>query len=286
MAFYEEVRQNRRLIIERGGEYNRVEGPGRHIIMPWDSVAASMPTAQEPYELWGGNAPWITFQDGTARPMGARAFISVLNPERTYSVQDDGTIVTGVPTGTTADDPSAGRNGCFRAFYNTPAWRTAAGELIENAVRSYLNVLLIDDAISGGRAGFNLLERMRTHIGNEPQDIEVRQGVVLLLAALARIGVGLERITISSFQEDDATAQVRQRRREAQVSLDLSETLADAQAMETEIGLKKPAAEAIATRINRFIFYSVKPSLAKIHEAPEKRNPFFKNWHRNSATPQ
>jgi len=126
----------------------------------------------------------IDFKDGSATPKEAYAFVQCRvaknpNPD---------------PTAADPDDPKAP----YKMIYGAKDVKGETIALVENAVRSYLNGLTIDEGLPGGRGGYNILERL-------PEGD--RNGVK---GQLSNFGLRLLRITIGDFDLDRTVIDARE----------------------------------------------------------------------------
>lgn len=188
------VRQQERWIIELFGRYHRTLQSGLNWICPWIMrVRAKVPIWELMLPLFEQPIK-IDFRDGSAVPKGAKVFVQVKNPDAPYPpVGKLGREMTGVE----------------RAIYEIQNWRIATQELMENALRSYLNGLTIDEGITMGRAGYDL----KNSLPNDEVD--------RISAVLAGWGFEFPRITVQDFDLSEEllrareTVQIRQREAEA-----------------------------------------------------------------------
>ena len=191
------VQQQERMVVELFGKYWRIKKPGlrwnfpgivkvRAIVPTWE---LALPLFEEPIS--------IDFKDGSVIPKGARAFLRVKSPDETYSL----------------DGETKPRTGIFRAVYSIDNWRDRSAELFENAVRSFLATLTIDQALPEGRGGFDLLTANRM-----PEEEKNR-----IKTTLDQWGLELFRITITDFDLDkeviSAREEVQKRKRAVEVAM-------------------------------------------------------------------
>lgn len=188
------VQQQERFLIEFFGRFLTVYGPGFRLILP------GVITVRAAVNVWEMRIPLyeqpikIDFKDGSATPKGAEAFVKVKSPDQPY--QDvNGESATGV----------------FRAIYFIGNWKAAIKDLLENAIRSYLNSLTIDKGLVQAAGGYDLTENRL------PQD-EIDR----INDTLACWGFELTRVTIQDFDLSPelvaAREEVQKRRREVDVA--------------------------------------------------------------------
>lgn len=212
---FKRVQQQERIIVERFGAYLRTAQPGLQWIIPLaDKVKRVVPTWRVRIPLFEQETK-IDFIDGSAFIRGAEGYVQVKNPDTEYDA-GDGESKTGV----------------YRATYATDDWEIYIRDLLENAIRSYLNGLTIDRGITQKGAGFDLKNKF------PPKEVERITG------ALDLIGFGLDRVTIMDFDLDApllrARGAVQIRKREAEAA----EYVRDRRAIETIGTLIQMAAKA------------------------------------------
>lgn len=202
------TQQQQRRIIECFGRYIYTLKPGLGWIFPfvmkvratasiWEQ---SIPLFEEPIK--------IDFKDGSAIPKGAEAFLKIKSPDIPYSAE--------------ADTEEKKETGVYRSIYEINNWRTASRDMLENAARSLLNSLFIDEALVKGKGGFDL----KDHISKKNKK-EYKKIVDLLESW----GFELRRITIQDFElEKDlvvARGEVQKRKREREVAIEERQIRAD-----------------------------------------------------------
>ena len=194
------VQQHQRFVIERFGSYNRTQRPGlRFMIRFVEQVRAVVPVWEMTLPLFE-QAIKIDFQDGSATPKNGEAFIQISRPDERYD-----------PNG------ALGRpmTGVERAVYQIANWRTAIRDVLENALRTYLNSLTINEAITQRRGGYDVIGN-----GLAQQDAAEAQAI---REKLATWGFELHRTTIQDFDLEPelvrarGQVQVAQRKAEAAV---------------------------------------------------------------------
>lgn len=193
-----QVKEEERWVIELFGKYCWTLKPGLKWIFPWIMKVRAivsiweltLPLFEEPIK--------IDFKDGSATPKGAEVFVKLKNPDIPYSAGD-----------------KKEETGTYRSVYEIADWIVAAKNLIENALRSFLNGLTIDEAISMARAGYDLVSP-RGDVGLPNHEI------ARIKRALAQWGFELKRITITDFDLEPelvkARGEVQIRQREAEAS--------------------------------------------------------------------
>lgn len=195
-----QVEQEKRAVVQLFGKYCMTLKPGLQWVAPLGimRIRAMVSTWEIALPLFDESMK-IDFVDGSAQPKNAEVFIKMKSPDRAYGV----------------DPGEEKRNGAYRAIYEIANWRTSIRDLIENAVRSYLNRLTIDEAISMAKAGFDLAN-YDSNVGlpsSELQKIE---------KSLARWGFDLIRITVGDFELEpelvEARGKIQIRRKESEAA--------------------------------------------------------------------
>ena len=167
------VHQEDRMVVEFFGKFHKIKKPGLRWICPAVmSVRAIVPIWEQTLVLFKKPIK-IDFKDGSAIPQGVKAFVRIKDPGTLYKLEDE----------------TVERQGVFRAIYYVNNWRERVVELLENAVRSYLATLTIDEALPDRKGGYDLLiaDRMPKE---EKEKIE---------RAMGMWGLKLERITVTDF---------------------------------------------------------------------------------------
>jgi regulator of protease activity HflC (stomatin/prohibitin superfamily) len=183
-------------VVELFGRYIWTLQPGLQWILPWVmEIRATIAVWEQPVRLFESPIK-IGFRDGSATPKGAAVFVRMQDPDHPYPLPGEAEGFTGV----------------YRAIYLIANWRVAVRDLIENALRSYLNGLTIDEAITMAKAGYDLTTTT-PELGLPNHEIERIRGV------LSGWGFELMRITITDFDlEPDLVAargEVQKRERAA-----------------------------------------------------------------------
>jgi regulator of protease activity HflC (stomatin/prohibitin superfamily) len=180
-------------LIEVFGKYSHTFKPGLNFLFPGiEKVRAAISVWEQTIPLFTSPIK-IDFTDGSATPKGAEVFVKIKNPDLPY-LACDGKTETGV----------------YRAIYEIGNWREAVRALVENAIRSHLNGMTIDEGITLKGAGFDLKSKL------PPEE------VVRIEGDLDGWGLELLRVTITDFDLDPeiikARGDVQVHLREAQAS--------------------------------------------------------------------
>jgi len=177
------IHQEERMVVELFGRFYKIKKPGLRWVCPFImSKRAVVSIWEQTLSLF--KAPIkIDFKDGSAVPKGVTAFIKIKNPGTPYKLEGE-------------DRPAPG---VFRAIYYVNDWRMKATELLENAVRSYLATLTIDEALIEKRGGYDLLTVNRIPKSEKGKIKE----------ALERWGLDLIRITVTDFDLDPTLVKAR-----------------------------------------------------------------------------
>ena len=179
------VQQQNRLIVEMFGKYLMTLQPGLQWILPGIMKVRAF------IEVWEFSLPLfeqgikVDFSDGSASPKNAEVFIAIKSPDVPYSVKGD-----------------ESRDGPYRAIYRIADWRASIKDVAENALRTYLNRLTIDEAITMQKAGFDLVNR-------DPKKGIPNEELEKLIDSLASWGWELKRITVGDFDLEPELVQAR-----------------------------------------------------------------------------
>ncbi|MFA4998637.1 MAG: SPFH domain-containing protein [Candidatus Paceibacterota bacterium] len=168
-----QVPEEKRYVIERLGRYNRTVGPGLIFFLPWiEKIRAEILISEQTVLLFTDPIKF-DFKDGSATPKQSEAFVRIKSPETPYLSKD-----------------GKNESGAYRALYEIRNWEKAIKSLLENAIRSYLNGLTVDEGITEKGAGFDLRNKLPAEEVARIQD------------SLDGWGFGLVRITIMDFDLD------------------------------------------------------------------------------------
>ncbi len=177
-----QFRQEERAVIELFGKYLYTLQPGLQWIFPFIMKIRAVISIWEIKISLFEQEIKIDFRDGSAVPKGAEAWVSIKTPDTRYG-----------PSGKMGREMT----GTERAIYNISNWRMAAKDLLENALRSFLNTLYIDEGITQARAGFDLRNSL-------PKEEQGR-----LEDTLARWGFDLRQVTIMDFDLEPELVKAR-----------------------------------------------------------------------------
>ncbi len=137
--FYK-VPEEERWLIEGFGKYYRTAGPGLIWLCPLlDKAKAYISVWTQKYRLFEKTIK-IDFIDGSAVPKEAYVYVQA---DMENTKRDRGP--EGAP---------------YKMVYGVEDIKGAVVSLIENAVRSHLNSLTIDQGLTGGRGGYNIAEKL------------------------------------------------------------------------------------------------------------------------------
>ncbi len=224
------VPENHRAVIERFRKFNRPAKEGlRWILLPGIIEAIKeiifieeqrIPIYPEPIE--------IDFVDGSSAPKNAIAYIRIYKPDEDYELTDKEGDLLGL-NGSEKEREKTPRSGVYRAtYYILEHYIKGTQTLLANSLRSYLNSLVIDEGLSKGRAGYNLLQPDKDGKERIPQ-----KEVDRIKTALKRWGVSLFRVTVEDFDLPPALVTIRQERHKKEKEKEASPFVAERRAEET-----------------------------------------------------
>lgn len=173
IAGLKKVHQEERMVVELFGKFYEIKKPGLRWVCPIIMSVRAIVSIWEQTLVLFKDPIKIDFKDGSAVPKGVKAFVRIKDPGKPYKSEEE----------------AVERQGIFRAIYYVNNWRERIVELLENAVRSYLATLAIDDALPDKKGGYDLLTADRMP---EDEKAEIKK-------ALELWGLKLERITVTDF---------------------------------------------------------------------------------------
>lgn len=195
------VPPEKRYVVEILGKFYDVLQPGLQWVCPFFmKIRAECETWEQSIGLFTEPIK-IDFVDGSARLKGVYAFVRLCSPDVPYEVPGFPTITGGPETGS------------FRAIYEVDDWGARIKELLENASRSYLGSLGLDDALKEGKGGYNLFEgdRIPADEGNRIKD------------KIKAWGWELTKLTVTDFDLDESIIAARDRLQKARREADAAE---------------------------------------------------------------
>lgn len=164
------VQEEERMVTEFLGSFHRIKGPGIRFNFPGIiRERARVSVWEQTVDLFEESIK-IDFKNGSAAPKNARAFVRIKeNPDDIY-----------------------------RVIYAVRNWRLQLTDLLENALRSYLNSMTIEEGLERGRAGYDFIQALpKTR----------RDGV---LKAIQAWGIELKRVTVEDFELDETVIKARE----------------------------------------------------------------------------
>jgi len=197
---FKRVTQEERLLIETFGRYDGVKGPGLVFVLPFiQKVRACLLLWEFPIDLFPEN-PRIDFKDGgTAELIDPKVWLKIKG-----------------------EDEKEKEESMVKMVYNVQNFELAVRELIENALRSYLNSLTIEEVIEKRRAqesGSSLWwANVRQFYKNKQKENE-------LVETLENWGLEVVRITISDFSWDKKVVAARERVFDTEKQLEIQDRL-------------------------------------------------------------
>ncbi len=174
------IHEEERAVVEFFGKFYNIKKPGLVWVCPVvEKIRKTISIWEQSLELFK-NPIKIDFQDGSAAPKGVKGFIRVRKPDTEYLSEEE--IKEG------KGDEKA-QTGVYRIVYYINDYKDKVIEILENAVRSYLATLTIDQALPERRGGYDLLTENRI-----PEEEKAR-----MKNTLEGWGLDLLRITVTDF---------------------------------------------------------------------------------------
>lgn len=187
--------EEERFVVEFLGSFWEIKGPGLIWIFPLLMRIRAIVSVWEQTLILFSQPIKVDFKDGSATPKGVRALVRIKNPDTPYSIPGELTKKTG----------------CYRAIYEVDNWRKKSIELIENATRSYLATLTIDEVLPERKGGYDLLDNRIPD--NEKERIK---------NTIEKWGISLLNVYITDFDLDEsiikARENVQKKKRESEVA--------------------------------------------------------------------
>lgn len=182
----------------------------------------------------------IDFKDGSATPKNTTAYVKMMKPDEKYNAGDIKNLT-----------------GAYRSIYEIDDWRTATRNLLQNALRSGLNLWTIDEALVKGKAGFNLAT-------DDPEAGLPNDKTKEIKDSLACWGYEITRIIIEDF---DLPPEILKARNQIQIS--------EKEAAAAEYERKRKARETVGFLIES-IAEATGKSFKEIQDGVEE-NPTLKD---------
>ena len=232
--------EKHRTIVERFQEYHRTLMPGLGFI--WfpgivETIESRVYIKERIIPLW--NDPKrkvvIDFIDGSAQPIGAEVFVEIHNPDTAYKSPNEEKKIPVSPepedlehTGISGESNDKSwlqkreedkrrrqelesRNGVYRSVYNISDVDMAIKDQIQNAARSYLNELSVDEALKQAKGGYDLLDGISKKT-KEKGDDETEK----LRKSFLDYGITIKKVTIDDFALDPILVDARARLHKAE----------------------------------------------------------------------
>lgn len=179
------VPEQERWIVEQFGSYSETWKPGLKVLVPvLMKIRAKVDVRERPIPLFVKPIK-IDFPDGSATPQGAQVFVKILNPDTPYDTGDGNE-----------------EDGVYRSIYRIKDFEVAIRDLIENALRSYLNSMTLDAALVEGKTGYNLVN-YTPNVGLPNEELE------RIKKSLREWGFELCKITIQDFDLNEKMIEAR-----------------------------------------------------------------------------
>lgn len=186
------IHHEKRWVVEFLGEFLGIYGPGLVFLLPFlEKAREQVPLSEQRFRLYNpetGHSNEIDFKDGSAIPLGAFAFPQIIGAREFLSKQAKKENIT-------EEDIKNLNENIFRIVYASADIKKQSITLIENMARSYLNSMTIDEGITAGKAGYNLLDGIE-----KSDDAKVKESLLNARESLAQWGAQLLRVTIADFK--------------------------------------------------------------------------------------
>ena len=191
------IHEEERAVIEFFGKFYGIKKPG----LIW--VCPIIMKIREKIALWEQtiklfeNPIKIDFQDGSAIPKSVEGFIKIRNPDTLYLSEEENRL--NKEKNKSNEETKKAKTGVYRSVYYVDNWRTKIIEVLENAVRSYLATLTIDEALPKRRGGYNLLDENRIP----------KEETQIIRNTIEGYGLDLLRVTVTDFDLDPEIVKAR-----------------------------------------------------------------------------
>jgi|GEM_PF-2125955 len=255
------VPEKYRGVVERFRKYDRTLMPGlQWILLPGivENIKVKRYIKERILPLWQNSDEkipvWIDFVDGSAQPIGAEAFVEIYNPDSAYVAPNEEEIkkaekeqsdkgegvrswIRRIKEEKRRRQDVDSRNGVYRSAYNIEDVDRATIEQIENAGRSYLSSLTIDEAIKLAKAGYDLLDGLKQKKRGSMESFfsglnEKSEGEKLE-SSLLRYGIRLLKVTIGDFELSPGLVEARDRVHKAQKDAAAAQYYSEAKTLRT-----------------------------------------------------
>lgn len=249
------IPQEIRVLEEVLGAYFKTVGPGLHWI-PWITGAARAHVSiqTQRYPLFK-EPVWIDFQDGSASPRQAFAYVRMMNREEEFRYQHD--IQGRVQQDRHLRD-YIDRDPAYRMVYAVRNIKEAVISLLESSVRSYLNSLTIQEALQKGGAGYNIAPELENYE-------ELR-------AVLMNWGLVLEKIVVGDFNLSETIIKLRESVHKARQEAKAAQFIVDRRSKEIAGVIVKSLSQATGKTISQ-----IKEELAENAETKEQLMAFVQD---------
>jgi len=151
-----QVDQQERAVIEVLGRFFKILHPGPHYVVPFFMAIRERVSVKEKSIPLFAEPIKIDFKDGSANPKGARVFFRVKDDEKNI----------------------------WNAVYFAEDREARLRELLQNALRSYLNHLTLDEGLQGGKAGYDFFSKIDPGDKNGIREAAEKWGIEILRATV------------------------------------------------------------------------------------------------------
>ncbi len=220
-AGLKQIPEERRWIIEAFGKFYAVKGPGLSWVCPFVCRARAQVTTQEQRYPLFEKPIRIDFRDGSATPRDAEVFVRIKGArELEHAIRQKD--AEGAKKAEEEIKKSA-----YKMVYSVRDVKESTVDLLENAVRSYLNSLNIKEGIEKGGGGYDVLNDVeRNEKKTKKQDKGVREKI-------EEYGLEVNKITIGDFDLSDEVIRARESVLKAKRSAEAARSIAIQKALES-----------------------------------------------------
>lgn len=204
------IPEEKRWVMEFLGKFYEVVGPGLYWRIPTlQKVRQAISIWEQRYPLFEKTIK-IDFSNGSAVPKGTFVFVQIIGGEELREAKakkqaaekkrDEEALEMAAEEEREAE--KIVKANAYKMVYGVIDVKAATISVLENASRSYLNGLSIEEGITEGRAGYDILKGMKDKGKKEELD-----GVK---GALMNWGLEIRRVTVTDYDLDKAIINARE----------------------------------------------------------------------------